>query len=503
MLEYLEKFNNLPDEVKQKISSGAVLGVIEELEGEYGVNLATFVMRVMVGDLYYKNLTANLIIEFDLKPEVAARLAADLNAKVFSEAMDYLSAAKAPQAAAPVEEVSPFFGSRAAVPPAENAAAPAIKPISPIVRRAPAVAKPPANFLEEDKSDIAAMGKITSALKSVPQEKIQLLPQEIIKEERLGFASDNLRKRFGEILLSYLRGVRTKVEVRENLLKAVASGGVAMSPADADRVLNVAQKKLNVDEEKFAAGPVKVTAKSGSGGTNFIFNENEIKQALAQRVNPSAAKPADLSSSVRDVGYDLSALKNRPAPAAVPVPVSPAAPAQAISAAKKEAVLEEKLAAPAPVKTMDIPPSAPKIQAAAETAVSRNDETKRAAAVVGNKKRMEDIKPAPRIMSPIDELAYMDLVSFRRLDPSPAARVGKLEEKIALLEKEGIDKKIEGIRAWRLNPVSKTYLAMGQESIGSGKSIDDIIKERKDQGLNYLSREEFEAVMDLNNNLRF
>jgi len=51
--------------------------------------------------------------------------------------------------------------------------------------------------------------------------------------------------------------------------------------------------------------------------------------------------------------------------------------------------------------------------------------------------------------------------------------------------------------------VSKTYLAMGQESIGSGKNIDDIIKERQEQGLNYLSKEEFEAVMDLNNNLRF
>lgn len=121
----------------------------------------------------------------------------------------------------------------------------------------------------------------------------------------------------------------------------------------------------------------------------------------------------------------------------------------------------------------------------------------------GNKQRMEDIRPSPRIMSPIDELAYMDLVNFRRLDPSPAKRIAKIEEKIALLEKEGIDKKIEGIRVWRLNPVSKTYLAMGQESISSGKTIDAITAERKEQGLNYLTQDEFEAVMDLNNNLRF
>jgi hypothetical protein len=116
---------------------------------------------------------------------------------------------------------------------------------------------------------------------------------------------------------------------------------------------------------------------------------------------------------------------------------------------------------------------------------------------------MEDVKSAPKIMSPIDELAYLDLVNFRRLDPSPAKRAAKIEEKIALLEKEGIDKKIAGIRAWRNNPVGKTYLAMGQESIDGGKSIDDIIKERQSQGLNYLSREEFDAVMDLNDSLRF
>ncbi len=77
-MEYLEKFNNLPDVVKQKISAPVVMAALEELEGEYGVELAGFVMRVMVGDLYYKNLTANLIIEYNLAPEspqIGARFA--------------------------------------------------------------------------------------------------------------------------------------------------------------------------------------------------------------------------------------------------------------------------------------------------------------------------------------------------------------------------------------------------------------------------------------------
>ncbi|MDD4901707.1 MAG: hypothetical protein PHE24_01070 [Patescibacteria group bacterium] len=523
MLEYLEKFNNLPSEVKQKISSGAVMAAIEELEGEYGLELAGFVIRVMVGELYYKNLTANLIIEYDLEPEVAEKLAQDLQNKIFDSVTDYLSGARPAMSLKQPEAGSPFFGNQAPLKsPLPRVAAPAgsnpavAKPIAPIVRRAPINPAAAANYLEEDQADITAAGKITTAMKTMPQEKFSALLAGIIAEAKISFASETLSKRFQEILLSYLRGVRTKVGVKENLLKDFASGGVKMSESEADRILNIAQKKLAGDEEKFSPSPGKVTAKSNAGGTNFIFNEEEIKQALAQRNGMMKSKTLDLGvSGARDVGYDLSALKNSSSAKA-------SAYAKA-SADKTEDKTEDKsegkpAAAQAPVK--NIPPSVPetteiilkplaaipaspaKVETPAPEKISGN-EPKRTAAVVGNKKRMEDIKPSPRVMSPIDELAYMDLVNFRRLDIAPANRVAKIEAKIALLEKEGIDKKIEGIRVWRLNPVNKTYLAMGQESIGSGKTITDIIKERKDQGLNYLSQEEFEAVMDLNNNLRF
>jgi hypothetical protein len=340
---------------------------------------------------------------------------------------------------------------------------------------------------------------------------------EIIKEAKVSFASLALLSRFKETLLSYLRNVRTKVEVKENLLKDISSGGVKMSEPEADRILGIAQKKMAADEQKFAPSPGKVSAKSNAGGTSFIFNEEEIKQALSQRVGSVKNKPADLGVvGARDVDYDLTALKNRSSSAKAsavgvadkPVDNSDATPVSLtgepapVAAVKNTPPLAPKPAEKFEAESLVIPPVAQKVKATAETKTAES-EPKRTAALVGNKKRMEDIKPAPRIMSPIDELAYMDLVNFRRLDPAPAKRVAKIEEKIALLEKEGIDKKIEGIRVWRLNPVSKTYLAMGQESISSGKTIEEVIKERKDQGLNYLSQEEFEAVMDLYNNLRF
>jgi hypothetical protein len=544
MLEYLEKFNNLPSDVKEKISSGAVLEQIEELESKYGVALANFVIRVMVGDVYYKNITANLIIEFNLAPETAAALAKELQDRVFDSVLEFLSGGKAaaekPKAVTPVAALKavapmqavpvirrPVIVETAAVKPAIAEAAVLSKPVAVPVAPIKPVAEP-INFLEEDKKDISEMAAIAASLRPAPQGKNEILLAEIVKEANISFASEILQKRFQDILVTYLRAIRTKVEVRERLIKDISLGGLRMSEEDADRVLNIAQKKMLSGQEK---SPAKVSAKTNASGTNFIFNAEEIKQALSQKNNVLTVKPASNlnTAAERDVPYDFSTLKNQSPvvkipeskPAAVvepvivkkedlpkpPVKINPSiAPVKPIEKAAPQKISEPPIIESAPAAVLpkkEIPDPAieiPKSNLGAQNIASlRNDDS----AAMGNKKKMEDIKPAPRIMSPIDELAYMDLVNFRRLDSDPARRTAKIEEKIALLEKEGIDKKIEGISAWRNNPVSKTYLAMGRESIGSTKSIDDIIKERKDQGLNYLSKEEFEAVMDLNNNLRF
>jgi len=510
MLEYLEKFNNLPDDVKQNVSTGAVMAAIEELEGKYGVDLANFVIRVMVGDLYYKNITANLIIEFNLAPGTATQLAKELQDKVFDSVKEYLSTGKS----------STKVGTQDVVPmqavPIRSAATPAA---------APQENKKLVNFLEEDKKDIAEMSKIIPDLKAKPQEKFSRLLEETVKESNIGFASEVLQKRFNDILLTYLRGIRTKVEVREKLMKDIASGGIKMTPADADRILLIAQKKLSADQEKFSLGSAKVSAQSSVAGTNFVFNQDEIKKALEQRSGKPASNEAATGKKTdsgaipsRDVAYDLSALKNSAAAKIPEIKALGSAGTQNIapkqnSDTPKAPIKITPVVVPKPslAKTSTFVPQSgttadkstenmapPKSLSTENIASLRND-----VPAAGNKQKMEDIKPAPRIMSPIDELGYMDLLNFRRLDPNPLKRIAKIEEKIALLEREGIDKKIEGIRVWRNNPVSKTYLAMGQESIGSGKNIDDIIKERQDQGLNYLSKEEFEAVMDLNNNLRF
>ncbi|NCO79912.1 hypothetical protein GW884_01345, partial [Candidatus Falkowbacteria bacterium] len=108
-----------------------------------------------------------------------------------------------------------------------------------------------------------------------------------------------------------------------------------------------------------------------------------------------------------------------------------------------------------------------------------------------------------RVMGPIDELKFLELTNWRRLDKEPVKIAEKIKEKIKLLEEESYAKRLEGIKAWRLSPVNRLYLAMGQASISNNQPVDVIIEERKKQGEEYLTSQEFEAIMDLNRELRF
>jgi hypothetical protein len=117
--------------------------------------------------------------------------------------------------------------------------------------------------------------------------------------------------------------------------------------------------------------------------------------------------------------------------------------------------------------------------------------------------RMDDIKYVPKTTGPIDELKFMDLTSFRRLDKETAVAINKIKNKIKVLEDESYGKRIEAIKAWRTSPVNRLYLEIGETAMGKNQPIDIIIEERRSAGKEYLSSEEFEAIMNLNRELRF
>lgn len=450
MLEYLEKFKKLPADIQQKISSQEVLLAIDDLTGRYGVDLAGFVMRVMVGEILFKNLLANLVKEYDLEPEQAELLEAELRDRVFHRVQDYLLGTAKPEAATKaealvvehyVEAAEKNEGKTKKLPPGEEEKLlPGKKPPT---KSQGAGGK---SFLDEDAKEIEALKKNMPSPAEDQAARCARVAEDVLSESGLNFPSEGLVNRFKQIIITYARGIRTKIEVRETMLKPVINGGLNLDGREADRILAIANKKIEVENKKAPLGKVLETP------ADFVFKKEEIEEALGKKPAP-----------VPEAEYDLAA----------------------------------------EIKKGNVSQPPDLSGAAAEQAVPDSQEmAKRTSAVVGGKKKMEDIK-TPKVMSPIDELGYMDLVTFRRLDADPVRRCKKIEDKITLLGKEGIDRQLAGIKAWRLNPVNKTYLSMGQESIAQGKDIDGIIVDRKGKGLNYLTRAEFEAIMDLNNRLRF
>jgi hypothetical protein len=117
--------------------------------------------------------------------------------------------------------------------------------------------------------------------------------------------------------------------------------------------------------------------------------------------------------------------------------------------------------------------------------------------------RMDDVKFIPKVMGPIDELRYLDLINYRRLSNDPFKATAKIKEKIGFLEEEHFNKKIEAIRAWRQSPLNRLYLDVGRQSIEENRPMEVIIEERKNKKQDYLTGQEIEAIMDLNKALRF
>lgn len=109
----------------------------------------------------------------------------------------------------------------------------------------------------------------------------------------------------------------------------------------------------------------------------------------------------------------------------------------------------------------------------------------------------------PKIMGPLEELQFLDLLNFRRLGKTPLEMTAKVFSKIKLLEAEGYDKMVLGVRAWRQSPVNHLYLKMMQEAILKGMTIKDFALIVQKDSKSYLNLEEIEAILSMNSRLIF
>ena len=507
MISYLIKFNSLPKELRDKVSSPAAMAVISALEKKYGVSLASLVMKVMIKEVPFEELKDYFGKEFRFGEKQSAALAAELHEKVFFAVEDYLEIGVVKAALpVPLDEVPHYV-----IPPKTDPQA-----LAKWMKNRQGELAPRSSgfyFSTEDEEEVKKLAQRVAGFSTDAQKKVSAEEgvKAVVKEAGINFSSEDMKKRFEQVLKTYLHGVRNRVDTKQTFLKSVEVGGLGLENAQADKILQIASKYRREPDQPTLQAPAKAApAAVPSSGK---------ETAVAQESSPLGKH--------RDVDYDFGALlrgegldedkpkieevvENKPKEA--PTPLYRAQSSYKEEEKKEEVVNEKdefidltKKENLQDQRTVDI---ARQMRASSKLAGSENGGDisiiqARAAANGDGRVKMEDVKYVPKLTGPIDELREMSLLNFRRLSGNPRDAVLKIKKKIGFLEEESYTKRFEGIKAWRQSPVNKLYLEIGQDSIINKMPVDAIIEKRRLARKPVLSFEEFKAVMDLNKDLRY
>lgn len=399
---------------------------------------------------------------------------------------------------------------KAAPPPANlptgAAAAPAAAPTAPppqlaIVQKDEPVSQPREvplakvtrdDFVPDTGKDAADLKKIEAivAKKAVEPEKrsevtlLDAMVDEAVAASGAMLADEDMKRRFRMLISLYFRDLRDALETKSKFTMPTASGGMGMQDADAERVMAELQKKNEHYHAGLAGEKADERAKYVADRTEKVLNEQEAvdKRDQANREQTftdllqrsgvvasgaAAASPKEPSTAPKEpkvvpvVGLDAAGMPSAaPSPSTpVAVPTTPAPPRQSATAAPT--------AAPEPAKPV-----------------------------------MSDVKFSPKLTGPVEELRSMTLKDFRRLSKDPREATLKLKDKIDLLEEQSFDVKTQGIKAWQDSEVNKLYLDILRKSL-EGKPVTEVIADLENKAVPFLSKGEFDSIMELNRKLRF
>jgi hypothetical protein len=109
----------------------------------------------------------------------------------------------------------------------------------------------------------------------------------------------------------------------------------------------------------------------------------------------------------------------------------------------------------------------------------------------------------PKLVGPIGELGSMSVAEFRRLSRDPEEAARKIRQKIETLAMESFEKKVEGVRAFQESPLQAAYLSLVGESFRAMRPVAQLADEKRKGGSDTLSPDEIAAIVRLNSALHF
>lgn len=453
MLPYLQKFNDLPKEIKLAVSSPEASARIVSIGKQYGLDLATTIMKVMVKEISLDGLSAYFVNQNNLPLDKARLLERDLRKYIFNNVIEYLLGANA---------------------------------------------GPRLVFSEEDEKEVKANAQTvtTTDFDAVIEEALG----RVIAKARVNLTDPLVSGKFRQVIKTYLRLTRDRIATLEALTKASELGGVALSPDAADRALAVAdselnelkkvttstQQKISVPEDKIAP-IVKTEVKNPF---KRVANDADYNLEASLRAE---GKLKEKVKPIMDAGHELAPLVPEilePQPVvskkeSVSVPATPVA----------RKIIKEALTNNKPIDKPDLRRLAKETKAPEPIVNLKLSST--------GKIKMDDIRFTPQVLSPVDELRYMSLKTFRRLNPDPAKATEAVKEKLEYLGRSDYAQKIQGIVAWQESPLNKLYLTFCRRALDLGKPVTDVLQAELVNDPNSLRPEELSAIIALNHLLKF
>lgn len=277
------------------------------------------------------------------------------------------------------------------------------------------------------------------------------IAQRVLAEYNILFGDYEQEKRFISVVASYLRGVRDRMEAHDALSRSPEEGGVDLRAEQIDEMLDTAEYLLDQEHENPQQKRAQVQFQQNEGPRPTL---GEVQEQIIKQRKRDADQWKDIpvlqreaeTGGVEDIFSNIT-LDIDPGP--TPVPVQQV---QELPSMPTASIADEKL---------------------------------------------------PIMMGPVDELRNMTRTEFRQFNSDPQAASQEILEKIDLLGQESIQKKAEGIEAWKQSPLNKLYVAIGNRSFNDAIPVSQAIGVMESEGKDTLTEEEFHAITDMNRQLRF
>jgi hypothetical protein len=345
----------------------------------------------------------------------------------------------------------------------------------------------------------------------------------------------NMIERLNMIIDSYLRDVRTGVETKFLLKKSVEEGGMGFSADQVDQIMSIVSATHKQIHLAKGASEI-ITSKTAKENQLGVFSESIKKPIILPSVNQNKVgvqnfEPVQAQSLVpvptikttkkeswlkklfggkkkNEIDRNVGAQNLEPVQKLIQAKV--VLPKQEIKSFYTSSTSTADLRPNPSLKEGNTRVGAQNLEPLQKqnfvpVEIKPNLAKLRSSIDINNNKpKMEDIKIVrPHLTGPIEELAEMTIMDFRRLAPTIEDISLKIIEKIGLINQESFSKHLAGINAWRASQPNQLYLKMGRDIIMNNQDIVELINKAKEEKKMVLSLSEFKMINQMNRGFRF